>query len=143
MFEKRPISSIYILMEPEKLLEELKQFLQFDELNLKEKQLMLPSIKHRYATIYIQTKRELGDLHAERKRMLRNVVDEINRESPVKLSLISAEKLASDHEIISEIDKKIKNNELILEICEKSEKILSSASFDIKNLVELIKLETN
>lgn len=130
-------------MEPEKLLEELKQFLQFDELNLKEKQLMLPGIKHRYATIYIQTKREMGNLYAERKRMLRSVVDEINRESPVKLSMIAAEKLASDHETISEIDQKIKNSELILEICEKSEKILGSASFDIKNLVELIKLETN
>lgn len=130
-------------MEPEKLLEELKQFLQFDELNLKEKQLMLPGIKHRYATIYIQTKREMASLHAERKRMLRNVVDEINRESPVKLSMIAAEKLAADHETVAEIDQKIRNNELILEICEKSERILSSASYDIKNLVELIKLETN
>jgi len=130
-------------MEPEKLLEELKQFLQFDELNLKEKQLMLPGIKHRYATIYIQTKREMGRLYAERKNMLRNVVDEINRESPVKLSMIAAEKLAADHEAVSEIDQKIRNSELILEICEKSEKILSSASYDIKNLVELIKLETN
>ena len=130
-------------MEPEKLLEEIKQFLQFDELNLKEKQLMLPGIKHRYATIYIQTKREMGRLYAERKNMLRNVVDEINRESPVKLSMIAAEKLAADHEAVSEIDQKIRNSELILEICEKSEKILSSASYDIKNLVELIKLETN
>ncbi len=130
-------------MEPEKLLEELKQFLHFDELNLKEKQLMLPSIKHRYATIYIQTKRELGNLFVERKIMIRKIVDEINKESPVKLSVIAAEKLAVDHETIAEIDNKIKNNELILEICEKSEKILSSASYDIKNLVELIKLETN
>jgi hypothetical protein len=130
-------------MEPEKLLEELKQFLHFDELNLKEKQLMLPSIKHRYATIYIQTKREMGNLFLERKLMLRKIVDEINKESPVKLSIIAAEKLAADHETIAEIDNKIKNNELILEICEKSEKILSSASYDIKNLVELIKLETN
>jgi hypothetical protein len=130
-------------MEPEKLLEELKQFLHFDELNLKEKQLMLPGIKHRYATIYIQTKREMGNLFLERKLMLRKIVDEINKESPVKLSIIAAEKLAADHETIAEIDNKIKNNELILEICEKSEKILSSASYDIKNLVELIKLETN
>ena len=130
-------------MEPEKLLEELKQFLHFDELNLKEKQLMLPSIKHRYATIYIQTKREMGNLFLERKLMLRKIVDEINKESPVKLSIIAAEKLAADHEPLAEIDNKIKNNELILEICEKSEKILSSASYDIKNLVELIKLETN
>ena len=82
-------------MDPEKLLEELKVFLQFDELNLKEKQLMLPGIKHRYATIYIQTKRELGRLHAERKSMLRNVVDLINQESPVKLSTIAAEKTVS------------------------------------------------
>lgn len=130
-------------MEPEKLLEELKVFLQFDELNLKEKQLMLPGIKHRYATIYIQTKIELTKLHADRKRMLRNVVEEINRESPIKLSTIAAEKLAADHDTVSEIDKKIKNNELVLEICEKSERILGSASYDIKNLVELIKLETN
>ena len=130
-------------MEPEKLLEEIKQFLQFDELNLKEKQLMLPSIKHRYATIYIQTKIELSKLHADRKRLLRNVVLEINKESPVKLSTPSAERLASDHDSITELDEKIRNSELVLEICEKSEKILNSASYDIKNLVELIKLETN
>jgi hypothetical protein len=130
-------------MDPEKLLEEIKQFLQFDELNLKEKQLMLPSIKHRYATIYIKTKIELCKLHSERKNMLRTVVNEINKESPVKLSTSSAERLASDHETITEIDQKIKTSELILEICEKSEKILNSASYDIKNLVELIKLETN
>lgn len=130
-------------MEPEKLLEELKIFLQFDELNLKEKQLMLPGMKHRYATIYIRTKASMDKLHLERKRLIRQVVDEINRESPVKLSIIAAEKLAAEHETVSEINLKIKNSELILEICEKAEKILSSASFDIKNLVELIKLETN
>jgi hypothetical protein len=59
------------------------------------------------------------------------------------LSVPAAEKLASDHETIADIDSKIRNCEVVLEICEKSEKILSSASYDIKNLVELIKLETN
>jgi len=130
-------------MDPEKLLEEIKQFLQFDELNLKEKQLMLPSIKHRYATIFIHTKMQLGNLYTERKKTLRSIVDEINKESAVRLSVPAAEKLASDHEAIADIDSKIKNCEVVLEICEKSEKILSSASYDIKNLVELIKLETN
>jgi hypothetical protein len=130
-------------MDPEKLLEEIKQFLQFDELNLKEKQLMLPSIKHRYATIFIRTKMQLGNLYTERKRTIRTIVDEINKESAIRLSVPAAEKLASDHETIADIDSKIRNCEVVLEICEKSEKILSSASYDIKNLVELIKLETN
>ena len=67
-------------MEPEKLLEELKQFFQFDELNLKEKQLMLPSIKHRYATIYIKTRMEIGNLYNERKRMIKAIVEEILNE---------------------------------------------------------------
>jgi hypothetical protein len=86
---------------------------------------------------------EIGNLYTERKRMIRVIVEEINRESAVRLSIPAAEKLASDHETIFEIDNKIKNCEMILEICEKSEKILSSASYDIKNLVELIKMETN
>lgn len=130
-------------MDPEKLLEEIKQFLQFDEINLKEKQLMLPSIKHRYATIYIQTKLAISNLFLERKKTIRSIVEEINRESAVRLSVPAAEKLAADHVAIAEIDSKIRNSEVVLEVCEKSEKILSSASFDIKNLVELIKLESN
>jgi len=104
---------------------------------------MLPSIKHRYATIYIQTKLAISNLFLETKRTIRSIVEEINRESAVRLSVPAAEKLAADHVAIAEIDNKIRNSEVVLEVCEKSEKILSSASFDIKNLVELIKLESN
>ena len=41
-----------------------------------------------------------------------------------------------------DINQQIKEHKLVIEFLEKSEKIFSSLTFDIKNLVEIIKLET-
>ena len=40
------------------------------------------------------------------------------------------------------MDDRMKQLELIVELLEKSEKTLSSASYDLKNIIDIIKLET-
>ncbi len=49
---------------------------------------------------------------------------------------------AEEHDKIKDIDSQISENKIIIEFLEKVEKIFNSMTFDIKNLTEIMKLET-
>lgn len=123
-------------------IKELENDLKIDELTLKEYQLKLPGIKHKWAGRCIRHKLELNDLRKKREKIKKAVVDQIQEQSPVKLAVPVIERTAEKHSEIIEIDGQIKQIELIVELLEKAEKTLSSASYDIKNLIDIIKLET-
>lgn len=126
----------------EDYIKELENDLKIDELTLKEYQLKLPGIKHKWAGRCIRHKLELNDLRKKREKIKKAVVDQIQEQSPVKLAVPVIERTAEKHSEIIEIDSQIKQIELIVELLEKAEKTLSSASYDIKNLIDIIKLET-
>lgn len=123
-------------------IKELESDLKIDELILKDYQLKLPGIKHKWAGRCIRHKLELIDLRKKRELIKKDLVEKIQEQSPVKLAIPVIERTAEKHSDIIEIDTKIKQTELIIELLEKSEKTLSSTSYDIKNLVDIIKLET-
>ena len=82
-------------------------------------------------------------MHARISESLKKeVVEKIQEQSPVKLAVPVIERTAEKHSDLVDYDNRIKELELIVELLEKSEKTLSSASYDIKNLVDIIKLET-
>lgn len=126
----------------EDYIKELENDLKIDELTLKEYQLKLPGIKHKWAGRCIRHKLELNNLRKKREKVKKAVVDQIQEQSPVKLAVPVIERTAEKHSEIIEIDSQIKQIELIVELLEKAEKTLSSASYDIKNLIDIIKLET-
>ena len=126
----------------EDYIKELENDLKIDELTLKEYQLKLPGIKHKWAGRCIRHKLELNDLRKKREKIKKAVVDQIQEQSPVKLAVPVIERTAEKHSEIIEVDSQIKQVELIVELLEKAEKTLSSTSYDIKNLIDIIKLET-
>lgn len=126
----------------EEYIKELENDLKIDELVLKEYQLKLPGIKHKWAGRLIRHKMEINNLRKKREILKKELVDKIQEQSPVKLALPVIERTAEKHSEVVEFDTKIKELELIVELLEKSEKTLSSTSYDIKNLVDIIKLET-
>jgi hypothetical protein len=71
----------------------------------------------------------------------RDVVRKIIEESPVKVTVPVAEKASYQHEKMKEISNKISNEELIVEFLEKTEKTFSAVGFDIKNIIEIMKME--
>jgi len=123
-------------------IKELENDLKIDELCLKDYQLKLPGIKHKWAGRCVRHKLELIDLQRKKDVIKKNIVEKIQEQSPVKLATPVIERTAEKHSEFVEINSKIKELELIVELLEKSEKTLSSASFDLKNLVDIIKLET-
>jgi hypothetical protein len=125
----------------EEYIKELEEDLKINELNLRDYQLRLPALKHKWSGRLIRAKSSLNHLKAEKERLKNSVMTEINATSPVKLTQPVIASTAERHHSIQDITNKIKDTELIIELLEKTEKTLSSTTFDIRNLVEIMKLE--
>lgn len=123
-------------------IKELEADLKFDEINLKDYQMKLPGIKHKWAGRCIRHKIELNKLKKEREKLKKIIKTKLEKDSVVKISTQVASKTAEESDLIATMDNKIYELELVIELLEKSEKTLSSTSFDLRNLLEIMKLET-
>ena len=120
---------------------EMNQDLKVDAFNIKEVQLRLPAIKHKWVGRGVRHKLELMALQKSRDTKKKEMITKVLAQSPVKISEFAAEKTVNDGETIKEIDAKIQDLKLVIELLEKSEKTFSSMTYDIKNIIELQKLE--
>lgn len=123
-------------------IEELKVDTRVDAFNLKDVQMALPAIKHKWAGRLIRAKQDILKLETERKKKKESLIKRLQEQSPITLSEVAAGKTIECHELLSEIDNKIKEFKLVIELLEETKKTLSAMTFDIKNIVEIIKLET-
>ncbi len=124
-----------------KYLEELKNDTILDQLNLEEMQLKLPAIKAKYLKYLFTHKEEMVNLEELEKKAIIEISEKIEKEAEVKLSKITIENTAKNHELIRKIIINIKKEHLYIELIEKALNIITSMSYDIKNLLELKKLE--
>ena len=125
----------------DKYIQELEEDLKINELNLKDYQLRLPAIKHKWAGRLIRHKLEIARDNKKCDQLKKTLVDEIQKHSNVKLTLPAINSAVDSHEDVLELKRSIEEKKLIIELLEKTEKTLSSATFDIKNLIEIMKLE--
>jgi hypothetical protein len=126
----------------EEYIKELEHDLKIDELNLKDYQLRLPALKHKWAGRLIRLKSTLHVLRKQRDNSKYDITKEIDATSPVKLTSTTLSTSADRHSKIQELNSRIQETELLIELLEKTEKTLSSCTFDLKNLIEIVKLET-
>lgn len=113
-----------------------------DEFTMKDVQMKLPAIKHKWVGRLMRHKYEVKELRKEKELLIRELTVKLIRESPVKIAEPIAEKKVSKVDSVLKIDAKIKETYLVIEYLEKVEKIFSSMTFDIKNVTEIMKLET-
>lgn len=123
-------------------IKELENDLKIDELYLKDYTLRLPGIKHKWAGRCIRHKSEIFDIKNKKEKLKKAIKEKILENSPVKPSLPVLDKLVENADELKDLDKKINELQLVVELLEKAEKTLSSASYDLKNLIDIIKLET-
>lgn len=122
-------------------IKELSEDLKIDELNLKDYQLKLPAIKHKWAGRYIRLKSQVLLLKKQREKVKHDIMSEIDHTSAVKLTQPVISSTAERHSRVQEFNKQIQETELIIELLEKAEKTLSSCTYDVKNIIEIMKLE--
>lgn len=124
-----------------KYIDEVGKDLVLDDFNLKEQSMRLPARKHYWVAQLIKSKISRNATFEKKKQLKKNITKEVIATSPVKLSQSAAEQAAERHESLSALTAKIKEYDLIIEYLEKVEKTMSQMGFDIKNIVELQKME--
>lgn len=126
----------------EQYIKEMDVDVDIDEFNIKETQMKLPALKHKWVGRLIRHKGALGELNSRRDNTIKQIAKELIDTATYQVTLPTAQKAAEKHEKVKRIDQEIRENKLIVEFLEKSERIFNSMTFDIKNITEIMKLET-
>ena len=112
-----------------------------DRLNVTDVQERLVNNKHKWSARLINHKIKLNKYRNQRFIILEEKIEEYQNTQPVMVNKSIAEKAVSKKKDIRDIDNKIENEILIIQHVENIYKNISFATNDIKNLVELMKLE--
>jgi hypothetical protein len=125
----------------DRYIQEMSEDTALDEFTMKDVQMKLPGIKHKWTGRLIRSKIQKGNLSKKRQKHINKLTDKLLAESPIKVSVPIARQKVETHESITAIDDEIRECEFIIHFLEKVERILNSMTFDIKNLTEIMKLE--
>jgi hypothetical protein len=125
----------------EKYIKEIEEDLKITEFNIKDASLKSPGRKHYWVSRLIYHKKNLYSLEKERSSLIKKISKELQHQSPVKLTNVTLEQAVVHSDPIKEINDKISGEKLVIEFLEKTEKTFSSLTYDIKNIVEIMKLE--
>lgn len=125
-----------------KYIKDVEQDLVLNDFNIKETQLKLPAKKHFWVARLIEAKRELQELTDKEKKITKILAAKIKEQSPVNLSDKTVLNLIEEQEEFAAIKEKKRDLTNVVEYLEKVEKIFGSMHWEIKNIVDLGKLET-
>lgn len=121
---------------------ELEKDVKLDQFNVRDCQMKLPAYKHKWVGRLMRHKFEIVKLNQKKQEIKKAIAIKIQNSSTYKISKPAAEKASDGHESIIDISNKINELSVVIEFLEKAERILSSMTFDVKNLIEIMKLET-
>ena len=117
---------------------EIVNDIQVDELSLKDKTMLVPTIKHKWVARMMQHKAQMRKFQAKKKELIKNAANA----SPISMSKAAMEQLTQNNPDINQISEFIDKLDGIIEYLEKVEKLTSSLTYDCKNVIDLQKLET-
>ena len=124
-----------------KYIGEIGQDLVLDDFNLKEAQMRLPARKHFWVARLMEAKIKRNSLIRDKKKIKKELVKKVITDSPVRISQSAAESAAERHESIDSLNKGIAEQDVIVEYLEKVEKIMGNMHWEIKNIIDINKME--
>ncbi len=124
----------------EKYKKEIELDTAVDEINIKDVQLKLPAIKHKWVARLIHAKSDLKRLQSARWTALEQIKNP--NTPPVRLPEDNKMAAASKQAVVVRIDQQISQQELIIEYLTKVEVIMKSMTYDLANAIKIIQLET-
>ena len=113
-----------------------------DRLEVTSTQEQLVANKHKWSARLIHHKINLNNLKSKRYSLLEQYITDYQDKEPVRVNKSIAERAVENKKDVKALDLKIQNESLIISFLENIYKNISFATNDIKNLVELMKLET-
>ena len=124
-----------------KYMEDIGQDLVLNDLNLKEQQQRLPARKHFWVGRLIEAKIRRNELIATKSKLKKDLVKKVIEDSPVRINQTSAEAATEKYESVAKLNKDIREQDTIIEYLEKVEKILGNMHWEIKNVIDMNKME--
>ena len=124
-----------------KYMEEIGQDLVLNDLNLKQQQQRLPARKHFWVGRLIEAKIKRNKFFAQKSKLKKDLVKQVITDSPVRINQASAESAAEKYESVVKLNNNIKEQDTIIEYLEKVEKILGNMHWEIKNVIDMNKME--
>lgn len=122
--------------------QELLEDLKLDQLNILDKQLMLPALKHKWVSRLIQTKRQKNDLEKKKKSLREDTLKKLEENGiPKGIPKVTIKQKVENSKTILDLTTQSEELELTIEYLEKVEKILSSMTYDITNSTKLLAME--
>jgi hypothetical protein len=113
-----------------------------DRLEVTSTQEQLLANKHKWSARLINHKINLNNLKYKKSSLLEEYIAEYQDKEPVRVNRSIAQRAVENKKEVKAIDLKIQNEALIISFLENIYKNVSFATNDIKNLIELMKLET-
>ena len=123
----------------EKIVKDIEKDLKIDRMNMDEKSLQIPSIKHYWIAELYRTKIQIQKLEKAKKERMKQV--QANQVSEIGLSKSSLMVQVNNDELIIKINDKLEELKIIVEYLEDAKYVLGRATDDIKNRIELEKVE--
>jgi hypothetical protein len=127
----------------QKYKEEIIQDTKFDQINILEKQLMLPTLKHKWVSRLIEQKIHKNSLEKKKKELKNDVLKTLSEKGiPAGIPKAALNTKVESSEIIKKIDDDIQNCNVLIDYLERVEKIMSTISYDLSTATKLITMET-
>jgi hypothetical protein len=117
-------------------------FLKIDELNIKDVQMSMPSVRHYWVGRLMHHKQMINKLKKTKEKAAVTLRQKIENESPIGLNPKTIAASIAQHEVMQKIDEEIVNHELLVEYLAKVESNFRDAQFGMNNLTKIITLET-
>jgi hypothetical protein len=122
--------------------QKIEEFLKIDELNLKESQMNLPSIRHYWVGRLMFHKQQILKLKKAKDKAAKTIRLKLETDSPITLNKKTIMDSICQNDIILKIEEEILNHELIVEYLTKVESNFRDAQYGMNNLTKIITLET-
>lgn len=122
-------------------IQQIKSDLEINQINIADVARKLPARRHHWAARLIEHKIKINELEKQKSSIIKEVSAKIGRDSPVLMSSKTIQNAAEGSNDIQSINEQIATNKLIVEFLEQVQKNFFSASHDVRNIVEIMKLE--
>jgi hypothetical protein len=125
----------------EKYGQEIAQDTAVDEINVKDVAMRLPGIKHKWVARLINHKRQLNRLEAEKASIIEATMKKIKEKGDIQLSKNAMTAKISTLESVKILDEKIDEQKAMVDYLEHVESIFRYMTNDIKNVIDIMRME--
>ena len=125
----------------QRYVEQIKSDLEINQINILEVAKTLPAKRHHWSARLIEHKIKASNLEKQKAHIIKEVSSNIAKSSPVGVSTRSLAGAAEASDEIRSINEQIIDQKNIIEFLESVQKNFFSVSFDLKNIIEIMKLE--